>query len=239
MIFLPGVDAPIAIRLVGSAVFGMGAGALTLAVPAIIAGGRGGAEAFLISFGIVSIMSSWSNIASAAWAGMLIGFDFPAAILVGVPIVVGLLFLLPVGRKLFSEPPPPRGYAFTPTYRHPVAVGLLCLIPFYWLYWLYRAHGEVASVAPSRSILSPRGAVCGAILIPFLYLVQMTSLIDALNRRAADEGKPPLLPPWVVFLCGFLLSPVAVALVQSAINQTAARTELDAVPAPAVSTELP
>jgi MFS family permease len=232
MIFLPGTT--IAINLVGSAVLGMGVGALTLTVPALIAGGRGGAEMFLVSFGIVSAMSTLGGTALAgALAGMLLPLksDVHALILVGIPIVIGVLFLLPVKRELFNEPPPPRGYALTPTHRNPVAVGLLCLVPFYWLYWFYRAHGEVASLAPSRGLLSPRGAVLGAIFVPLLYLVTMTTLIEALNKGAAQQGKPPLRSPWVVFLWGFLLLPVGTALIQSAVNQRMASADLGAMAA--------
>ena len=220
MILLPGTTTTIVIRAVGSAILGIGFGALTLAVPALIAGGRGGAEVFLVSFGVVSTMSTLGGMRSLAFAEFSLESGVHAIIIVGVPIAIGALFLLPVKQQLFSEPPSPREYALTPTRRNPAAVALLFLVPFYWLYWLYRAHGEVASLAPSRTLLSPRGAVLGAIFVPLLYPVAMTTLIEVLNRRASESGRPSLRSPWVIFVCSLLFLPVGMALVQSAINQS-------------------
>jgi hypothetical protein len=194
---------------------------VSLAVPAIIAGGRFGAEAFLVSFGVVSgfgvIVGSVANYAFgacvSAWGmGCMVYFAV-------IPVVIGALVLLTVRAELFTQQPPDRGYTLTPLAREPVTVALLFFVPFYFFYWLYRAHGEVAAVAPSRTLLSPRGAVLGAIFVPFLSLVAMASLIDALNRRCQEVGSPRLRSPVTIFLWAFFFTPVAGAMVQSGINR--------------------
>jgi hypothetical protein len=92
-------------------------------------------------------------------------------------------------------------------------------VPFYGLYWVYRSHGEVAAIAPSRDLLSPRGALWGTILVPFLALFAMASLLDALNARCQHVGRPRLRSPVTIFLWTLLFAPVAVALIQSGINR--------------------
>jgi hypothetical protein len=86
------------------------------------------------------------------------------------------------------------------------------------LYWLYKVHGEIASVAPSRAILSPRGAV-GIGLLPLMVPVIMTTVIDELNARRTGIGMRRLQPAWLVFLCSLLVFPVGAGLVQGAMNR--------------------
>ena len=140
-------------------------------------------------------------------------------------MVLGILFLLPVNKSLFHEAPPQRGYSLTPTQREPLTVAISCIIPFYWLYWLYRAHGEITWLAPSRNILSPRASVLAGIFVPFFSPVIITSLIEALNKRASELGKPSYRQAWVIFLWSFIFFPVALGLMQTAMNK--AMTELD------------
>jgi predicted PurR-regulated permease PerM len=92
-------------------------------------------------------------------------------------------------------------------------------VPFYGLYWLYRVHGEVAAVAPSRGLLSPRAALLGSTFVPFLAFFAMASLVDALNSRCQELGRPRLRSPVTTFLWALFLAPVAVALIQSSINR--------------------
>lgn len=109
----------------GAFFFGAGTAAILLSVPAIIAGGRGGAEAFLLAFGIVFTVSTLVDSLSPSLTGKLIdlvGLDLFLVIVVALPIVAGLFFLLPVNRALFNEEAPPRGRSFAPAYRDPVAV---------------------------------------------------------------------------------------------------------------------
>ena len=217
---IPGLAAIPALRFVGAFLVGLGAGTITLGVPSILAGGRGGAEAFVLAFGVAFTFSRIGQMTAPAIVGGLLNtYGFTAlATTVAAWLVLGLLFLLPVKSSLFQGALGQRGYSLTPTHREPLIVALLCLVPFYWLYWLYRAHGEVTSLAPSRSILSPRASVLASLLAPLLYPVIVTSLADALNKGAVGLGRPVYRRPWVTFLWAVLFLPAATALVQSDMN---------------------
>jgi hypothetical protein len=208
-------------RFTGSVLVGLSTGALALAVPALIAGGRRGAEAFVVSFGIVSVFGVIVGLIASVAVGASVHAWGPwwVAYIASIAAIVGTLVASTVGSALFAGPPPERGYTLTPVARGPVATALLCLVPLYVLYWLYRSHGEVAAVAPSRGLLSPRAAMLGAIIVPFLGLFAIASLADALNARCRDLGRPRSRSPVTVFLWALFFAPVAVALVQSGINR--------------------
>jgi hypothetical protein len=123
--------------------------------------------------------------------------------------------------SLFREAPAPRGFPLPPKQRDPLEVALLCLLPFYGLYWVYRAHGEVTALAPSRSMLSPVGSLVAGLLVPLILPVMMVSLIDALKSRLSESEAAA--SRWVL-LWAILLPPVAAALVQSAMNEAVSRT---------------
>lgn len=208
-------------RTVGAVLTGLSTGAIALAVPALIAGGRRGAEAFVVSFGLVFTFGIVAGLLAnyAVGAGVGAWGVWGVAYLALVPVVLGLLVLSTVGSGLFAAQPPDRGYTLKPAARSPVAAALLCVVPPYALYWLYRTHGEVAAIAPSRDLLSPRAALLGAIFVPFLALFAMTSLIDALNCRRKDLGEPRLRSPITIFVWTLFFAPVAVAMIQSGINR--------------------
>lgn len=213
--------------VIGAAVFGAGAAAVLISVPAIIAGGRGGVEAFMVAFAAVAMFAGIVKSAAPALAAIfLLNIPSPAAplIFIGIPVTVGLIFLSRVDRGLFNEPPALRVSVSEPRKRTPLTVTWLGVIPlfglFYGLRWLFRAHGDVIAIAPSPRLLSPRSAVVAAVLIPFLVPVMTTTLTDLLNNRAMERGLAPLQSPMAIFLWSLVFYPVALGLVQSAINRS-------------------
>ena len=206
---------------IGWALHGLAGGALVFILPAVIAGGRGGAEAYLIPFGIVATL----GFAGGTLSNGLAGFSYDLWEMRSVPylaaaaVLVSAALLLTLPAQMFAGPPPERGYALTPRSRPPLQVALLFLVPFYGLYWLYRVHGEVAAVAPSRALMSPRGALLGGIFIPFLWLFAVASLAEVLQRKYQENGLPA--PPSVLgtSLWALFLPPVAAALLQSRLNR--------------------
>jgi hypothetical protein len=213
-------SAPFEARLAGMILTGLATGAISLSVPAIIAGGRGGAEAFVVSFGVVTILAfivESAAIVAVNWCLTAWGVN-SLIYIAAVPVVLSAIILFSVNTGLFSEQPPDRGYTLTPLSRDPVSVALLFFVPFYALYWLYRAHGEVAAVAHSRNLLSPRGALLGA-FVPFLSFVAVASLIDALNRKSQEIGGPRFHSPVTIFLWALFFAPAAGAMIQSGINR--------------------
>lgn len=151
-------------------------------------------------------------------ASVAASLEIGAATLSLPVLFVALVVLLPASAALFSEPPSLRGASLPIVRRGPVAVAFLCLIPFYHLYWLFRAHGEVASLAPSRLLLSPRMAV-GMAFVPLMFPILTTTLIDQLNARALKVQNRRLRSPVGVFLWSLFLPPVGIAFVQSAMNR--------------------
>ena len=227
LLTVPSLAAVPALRFAGAFLAGLGAGAIALVVPSVLAAGRGGAEAFVVAFGLMFGLSRMAQLTAPASVGRLLesyGFGVLAGLVAGW-LLFGLLFLLPVKSSLFQGAPGPRGYALRPTRRNPWVVGLLCLIPFYWLYWFYRAHGEVTALAPSRAILSPRAAVLSVLFVGLLNPVILASLVDALNKGAIERDRPTLRRPWVVVLWWVLFAPVAFALVQSSMNRAMGEME--------------
>lgn len=203
LLTVPSLASIPALRWIGAFLFGLGPGIITLAIPSIIAGGRGGAEVFLLTFGLVFILSRVQSIYAPLFVGLL--YDLLGTLNLAAPVIavllVGMVFLLFVNHSLFKEPPGERGYPLSPTRHDPVLQGLLCLIPFYWLYWMYRAHGEITALAPSRKILSPRASVIACLFIPYaIYPVVLVNLNDALNDHAALIGKQPYRASWVICL---------------------------------------
>lgn len=208
-------------RTAGAVLTGLSTGAIALAVPALIAGGRRGAEAFVVSFGLVFTFGVVAGLLAnhAVGAGVREWGVWGVAYMALIPVVVSAFILSTVGSALFAGQPPERGYTLAPAARKPVVAALLSVVPPYALYWLYRIHGEVAAVAPSRDLLSPRAALFSSLFVPFLALFAMTSLIDALNCRRKDLGEPRLRSPITIFVWTLFFAPVAVALIQSGINR--------------------
>lgn len=208
------------LRLVGASFFGLGVGTITLAIPSIVSGGRGGNKTFVISFGIVFLVTHIGELLAPVLGTFALATNLDKiGIYLSACMILGIIALLPVKSSLFNVPPPQRNYPIMPTYRNPISVAVLCLIPFYWFYWLYKAHGEVASIAPSRNILSPQASWLASMLIPLAYPIIITSLTDALNMRALELGKPSYRSSWVTFLSAFIFLPIALALVQSDLNK--------------------
>lgn len=204
--------------IAGAFLLGLGAGAIGLSVPIIVANGRSDGTAFAVAFGALYVFSKIGDMLCSTVFGVL--YSHPAAgELVVAFAVLPMIFLIFVKAPMFRDPPPQRGYALTPRRRGPVSTAFTCLIPFLYLYWIYRLHGEVASAAPSRAILSPRAAVLIGIFVPFLIPMCVASLADALNRRAEEQGRPPYRKTLAVFLWSLLCVPIGLGLLQSSLNR--------------------
>lgn len=90
----------------------------------------------------------------------------------------------------------------------------------YLAYWVYHIHGELAGAQASQRLLTPRAATLIAILAPFGLPILLVTLGDLLNDRAHDKGQGASVSlPWLA-VAGFLLLPLAIALVQNAANRS-------------------
>ena len=251
----------------------LGSSVATLLFPTLIAGAIGGYESFVVAFGAAFLFQYGIGMNMLPVGAVLIHrFGLSAAGYACASLMLAaVIYLIPVKHALFTTEPPARGDAIAPQHREPFLAGLLtAVVPFYMLYWLYKAHGEAAHVRPSRTLLSPRGAawvVAMVVLLPMLltplavtlltalasrhdssselglmavplialvvYSLILTTLADHLNLCAAESGMPRVCAPWGVFLATMLFSPVAIGILQAALNDL---SERGAKPAPILAT---
>ncbi|RFA26234.1 hypothetical protein CAI21_17290 [Alkalilimnicola ehrlichii] len=220
-----GVVSHESVLLLGVSFFclGLAGTAILLAVPAILAGGRAGTEAFAILFGIALFIQQVPTPSiSRALLDSIDSISAPDDALLAywtaTVAALGLLFLIPVKRTLFDEAPPQRHTALIPQHRHPIAVALLCLVPFYAFYWLYRVHGEATSVAAPAKIPAPWAATLAALFVPFAAAVLLVKLFETLRETRQAQGQPPAIKTGVMCALAILLFPVGAAVVQWIIN---------------------
>lgn len=220
-------------RFIGAGIRGLTMGAFYLLIPTIIAGARGTSQTFFIGFAVLTLVNTASYQAKVYFTTIAQTTVSPLVLIAALSLL-GIIFLLPAKTSFFKLAPPPRGYPLPPEVRNPLTTALKCLIPIYniyWLYnWIYRVHGETAWLAPARNLLSPRAAVIGAIFGPMVLFISEIQLVDALNQRAAEQGKPPVASTWWVGFWAFFLNIVAIGLIQSALNRTAEMAAQSAPP---------
>ncbi len=198
--------------------------AIIITVPALLAQANRVAGAFVIVFGVLIAVE---RLSSGAFHQVTSGINlnvgaFGEYLTIFIILAVGIGFLIPVKRAVFTEKPPDRLYELTPKRRNPVgSFFLIAFIPLYVLYWLYRIHGEVLSLGHDRELLSPRASV-GIAFVPMMAPIMSTTLIETINRRRAEQDKPRLRSPVAVFIWTLLVMPVGFALVQSALNKACA-----------------
>lgn len=214
-----------------------------LVFPAIIARALGGYEAFLVAFGLTFVLqdalgAGVSALSDAFFSNLESDLQRTSyAIACTGLLLLAVIALIPIKRVLFTVEPPLRSHPIEPKVRDPIlTVVLSVFVPFYFIYWLYRAHGEAAGLRSSRALLTPAGAVWVG-LIPIMNIimlpVMLTTLADHLNLRAGELGLTRLLRPWATLLLGIFLPFVAVGLLQWALNRLASGG------APAVPAEAP
>jgi MFS family permease len=212
----------IATLYIGFFLIGLSFGAISLAIPAIISGGRGGSEMFIVSFGIITFINITMWNSGSIFFGLI--SSSRTSLLVGLAsAIIGSVLLIPVKPYLFNTDPPKREFSFTPRFRNPSDVALLCLIPLYNIYFiiyiLYRYHGEINSINPTQKILSPRAAAWSFLLIPLISPVILSSLNSSITPRLTADNTLQYNKTWLIILWAFLFMPVSLALIQSNMNK--------------------
>lgn len=200
-----------------------------LVAPAVIANAMGGGEVFFLAFGVMFLFRQLLGAVSGVLFGAIAqSVGSTSSTLYTVPVLVaalvGLICLLPVRHVLFAVPPPARGRALQPVRRGPAVTALLsALVPFYFVYWLYRVHGEAAHLEPSRRLLSPRAAAWSVLGIP--EPIVLATLADHLNQTAAARGMPRIRRVWGIILWSIFFMPAAIGLLQAALNRLSAHRQ--------------
>lgn len=89
----------------------------------------------------------------------------------------------------------------------------------YALYWIFRIHGEVASLKPSAGLFTPRAAVCLTLFVPLGFLLVLNTLGGVLRAHAHGAGqRPGPHGRWLAFW-SVVMAPVAMAMLQGAVNR--------------------
>ncbi|VFR53029.1 hypothetical protein BRI6_2572 [plant metagenome] len=111
-----------------------------------------------------------------------------------------------------------------------LAIGVGIGAAVYLVHWAYRIHGEIAGQGASRQLLTPLAAALITLLVPLGYFVLLTVLGAVLRERAgAQPATRALSRRWLAFWT-IMAPPVAMAMIQSAVNRLAAtRQEAAAV----------
>jgi MFS transporter, DHA1 family, inner membrane transport protein len=211
---------------IGFFLIGLSFGAISLAIPAIISGGKGGSEMFIVSFGLISFyeFAAWTSFGGLFGSLSEILNNPKAYVIIGlVSSFIGTVLLLPVKVELFNNHPPVRKSFLTPTHREPVIVALLCLIPIYNIYYIlhlsYRLHGEVNEINPTQDILSPRAAVWCTLLLFVLSPIIVSSLNTNLTTKLKENNANRFYKNWAIILWSFIFIPISYALIQSNMNK--------------------
>jgi hypothetical protein len=222
MVFGPNLPRGPGVVIVGGVLFFflyLGSVVVQLVVPALVAGALGSSLGFIIAFGALYTTEHLTYMLpslSFALAETSNGLMY----LLGGVLLVAVICLLPIRQALFTEEPPARGRSLEPSYRGSVAVALLTFIPFYVLYWIYRAYGEAAYLHRSRGLLSPRGAAW-IWLVPLMGPILLMTLADHLDQRAAAWGVPVRRRVWAIFAWSVFFPPVAIGMLQGGLNRLA------------------
>jgi hypothetical protein len=205
---------------------GLSFGAIALAIPTIISGGKGGSEMFVVSFGLITF---FELVAWPSFTGLFgILYDIlntpKSYVIIGlVSTLIGTILLLPVKAELFNIPPPERKKILTPIHREPVIVALLCLVPLYNIYYIlhlsYRLHGEINKINPTQNILSPRAAVWSTLFLSILSPIIVSSLNTNLIIKLKENNVLRFYKTWAIILWAFIFIPISYALIQSNLNQ--------------------
>ncbi len=205
---------------------GLSFGAIALAIPTIISGGKGGSEMFVVSFGLITFFElvAWTSFSGLfGWLFDILNNPKSYIIIGLVSALIGTILLLPVKAELFNIPPPERKNTLAPIHREPVLVALLCLIPIYNIYYIlhlsYRLHGEVNQINPTQNILSPRAAVWCTLFLSILSPIIVSSLNTSLIIKLKENNAPKFYKTWAIILWAFIFTPISYALIQSNLNQ--------------------
>jgi len=138
-------------------------------------------------------------------------FQFVVPVL---PAAFAILAALKLKPEMFFEPPNIKVEARNATARQPIDVFLFSLIvPFYFLYWLFRQPGELKTLAPDMHQPSPLGALCAGLFAPMILPIWFHDVRKGLGPALKDRSLR-----WIG-VAAFFMPAIAAGMAQSDYNQ--------------------
>jgi len=214
------------LKIIGAGLWGLGYSPIFIVIPSSIAGGKAGMSTFASLYFIILLYERIQDITLIKQMDYLANFVTNAppigfSLLLSVPIIIGIIFMVPVKSTLFEEEPKDR-IKLLDLNRHDVfVVFLLNIIPFYYVYFMYRIHGQVANFSQSRRLLSKNGAFWISLLFPITLPIITTTLYDILEDYSRANNIE-IHKKWLILLLTILFVPffpIAGALIQSDLNK--------------------
>lgn len=203
----------------GMLMIGASQGAITILIPAFLAGAVGSISVFAIVFGLLLFIKTLVTTYSFSVTYLIDQENL--SITSFIISVIALLLIVPMKKFIFSEPPAKRkSSSQSPQPAQPVVTGLLALIvPFYAIYWFVRIHRELHFFTPSPRLMTAQGAGWLSFLVPLGSAALCMMLSDEICSRLAAKGKETgIKTGWVLFW-SLLILPVGIAILQEKANQ--------------------
>jgi hypothetical protein len=214
------------LKIIGAGLWGLGYSSVFIVIPSAIAGGKAGMSTFASLYLIILLYERIQNFSFSAQLGYF--FDFMSniqsavySLFLTIPLILGIIFLLPVKSILFEEEPKDRIKLLELKSHNVLVVFLLNIIPFYYVYFMYRIHGQVANFSQSRRLLSKNGALWISLLFPITLPIITTTLYDVLEDYS-NKNNIAINRKWLILLLTILFIPffpIAGALIQSDLNK--------------------
>lgn len=141
-------------------------------------------------------------------------FVFFAIIVPVLSAVFAILAAIKLKSEMFFSPPDVTVEARPAKVREPIEVSFLALIvPFYFLYWLFKQPGELKTLAPDMHQPSRLGALClglfAPLILPIWFHEVRKGLEPALKNRSAKR----------IAVVSFFMSAIAAGMAQSDYNR--------------------
>lgn len=211
-------------KITGAGLWGLGIGIIYILVPSIFAGGRAGIKTFASLYLIILLYQiiqrytfSISRISVIEYSILNISPIYYSLIL-SIPILIGIIFLIPVKSILFDEEPKVLIQPLEPKERNAFIVFLLNILPFFYIYYMYRIHGELATFTKSNKLLSKRSALWISLLFPITMPIITTTFYDVFEEISFEKNLR-INKKWIVMILTLLFYPIAGALIQSDLNK--------------------
>jgi len=138
-------------------------------------------------------------------------FQFVVPVL---PAAFAILAAIKLKPKMFLEPPNIEVGAKDTTARTPFGVFAAALVvPFYFLYWLFKQPGELKTLAPDMHLPSPLGMLCLGLFAPLILPIWFHGVRKGLGSKLKVRSARRIA------VASFFMPALAVGMAQSDYNK--------------------